>query len=192
MKACMHKRKLIVGLAFDALEADQARELRRHIESCTECRDYLAEISRLNSQLRVAEGEPGIEATEAFHQRVMRAVRAEETRSWWSAIATYPGGMRFSWRVGVPGLGALAVALVMWLTLAPHPNGRLEVSMPSPAPSSPEPDAVLPPSVANYRVAANRSLEQLDELLNQQANRRVSTRQVYTASVAALDTRLPD
>jgi hypothetical protein len=192
MNACAKKRKLIVELAMEALEPREARALRAHLESCAGCREYLAEISKLSARLKVAESGSDVEAPEAFHQRVMRVIREEEARSWWGVMATTLRGGRLSWRVAVPGVGGLAVAMVLLLILVLRPSSPPTASAPSPALVSQELEDELPPSVANYRVAANRSLDHLDEVLTQQANRRVSTRQVYTASVLALDVKLAD
>lgn len=187
MKTCGKKRKLIVELALGALEPDEAHALETHIESCAECRDYLAEVSGLSAKLRAARNETGIETSEAFHQRVMRAIRKEEELSWWATMTNALRAARPGWRAAMAGLGGLALVVAALLWLAPRPT----VPPPGPAASLARLSSVLeeelPPSVANYRIAANRSLEQLDELLTQQANRRVSAKPVYTASAKLSD-----
>ena len=192
MNVCAKKQKLIVELAMEALEPGQARELRAHIENCTGCREYLAEISSLNARLRVVATGTDIEASEAFHQRVMRTVREEEAQPWWGAMASSLRAAQLSWRVAVPALGGVAVVIAALLLLAPRPGAPPPAPVPSQARLSPRLEGELPPSVANYRIAANRSLDQLDELLTQQANRRESARPIYTASVLAMDAKLRD
>jgi hypothetical protein len=43
----------------------------------------------------------------------------------------------------------------------------------------------LPPTIANYQMVASRSLDELDELLTQQGNRRPGPSAIYTASMFA-------
>jgi anti-sigma factor RsiW len=192
MKVCTKKRKRIVELALDALESGPAQELQKHLESCAGCREYLAELSRLNNRLHVAGEGDSSEASDAFHERVMRALRDETAPSGYAAVVAWLQEARLVWRVAVAGLGGLAVAIAAWLVLAGHPGAPSTASAPAPTPVSHELGAELPPSVANYRIAANRSLEQLDDLLTQQANRHESTRLIYTASAFGTGPRFSD
>jgi len=192
MKVCTDKRKLIVELALEALEPGQALALRKHVESCAGCREYLAEISRLKTRLHVAAEENAVEASAAFHDRVLQALRGETAPSGWAAVVVWLQETRLSWRVAWAGLGGLAVAIAALLLLVEHPGGPSTASAPAATPVSPALGAELPPSVANYRNVADRSLDQLDELLTQQANRRVSARPIYRVSMLTEDARLAD
>src|SRR5205823_5908678 len=51
MKPCSNKRKLVALLAADALNANEERELRDHLETCEGCRTYLQEISNVTQKL---------------------------------------------------------------------------------------------------------------------------------------------
>src|SRR6266852_3236258 len=86
MKPCSNNRKLIAWLAVDALDDRQTRSLRAHLETCEGCRRYLAEISNVAQKLSAAAAPPDIHAAESFHQRVLGALRAEETASGWESL----------------------------------------------------------------------------------------------------------
>ncbi len=86
MKPCSRNRKLIAWLALDALEAEQARNLRAHLETCEACRCYLEEVSAVRARLAAAEPRMDIQASEAFHQKVLRRLRAEESEPVWEAV----------------------------------------------------------------------------------------------------------
>ena len=189
MKPCAKNRKRIAWLALDALDAEQARELRAHIEACEGCRRYLEETSKMTRALKEAQTTPEVEASESFHRKVARAVRAKESWSLREAVAAPFRATPLKWRAGLSVLGAMAVAIVVLSLLAPRFGTG---SLPSPAPSSaravsaPSFNSDLPPTLANYRRAANRSLEDLDELLTRQGNRNRSPVPIYRASTFAL------
>ena len=189
MKACAKNRKWIAWLAMDALEAHQARELRAHIEACEGCRRLLEETSEMTRALRKAQIPTGIEASESFHRRVARAIKAEESRSLWAAVVAPFRGAPLKWRVALPVLGAMAAAVVALSVLAPRSRTG---NVPSPVPSSaravsaPSWDSDLPPTLANYQLVANRSLEDLDELLTRQGNRNRPPAPIYRASIFPL------
>jgi anti-sigma factor RsiW len=194
MKPCAKNRKWIAWLALDALEAQQARELCAHIDACEGCRCYLEETSKMTRALKEAQTRTEIEASEAFHRRVARAIRAEESRSLWEAVAAPFRGTSLKWRAALPVLGAMAVAMVALSVLV----SRFRTgSVPSPAPSpaqavsAPSLSSDLPPTLANYRLVANQSLEDLDELLTRQGNRNRSSAPIYRALSFAL-ADLPD
>jgi hypothetical protein len=79
---------------------------------------------------------------------------------------------------------ALAIATLSILVRQP--------AVPPPAPisvqavSTPAPKSDLEPTVANYQRVANRSLDELDDLLTRQANRNPPPVPIYTASMFAL------
>jgi len=51
MKPCRSNRKRIVWLLLNALEQDEATDLRTHLQVCAGCREYHLEISRVNHSL---------------------------------------------------------------------------------------------------------------------------------------------
>jgi anti-sigma factor RsiW len=181
MKPCLSKRKLIAWLALGELDARCAQDLRAHIERCEGCRHYLAEMSAVGEKLAAAETTPEIEASESFHQGVVRRLRAEQLASPWEVLAA-----RLNWRVALPALGAAAVVIVILSLLPRQPDlvKLVQVSLPLAAPAAPQSD--LSPTVANYERAATRSLDELDELLTRQGQRRASPTPTYIASMLAL------
>jgi hypothetical protein len=189
MKPCAKNRKWIVWLALDALDARQRRELRAHIEACEGCRRYLEETSEMTQALKEAQISAEIETSEAFHRTVARAIRAGESRSLWEVVAAPFRGPPPKWRAALPVLGAMALAIVVLSVLASRSRfGRV----PSSAPSSLRAVAAaglnrdLPPTLANYQMVANQSLEDLDALLTRQGNRNRAPAPIYTASTFAL------
>jgi len=182
MKPCSTHRKLIAWLALDALDAPKARDLRAHLETCEGCRRYLEEISNVTARLIAAETEPDIHASEAFHQGVVRRFREEQAGSFLEIAVARLRAMPLNWRVILPVIGAAAVVIAAWSLFGPRLRG------PSPAPtgvqavlaSKAEPD--VSPTISNYQRIANRSLDELDELLTRQGNRNPSPTPFYTAS----------
>jgi len=182
MKPCSSNRKLIAWLAVDALDDRQTRSLRAHLETCEGCRRYLAEISNVAQKLSAAATPPDIQAAESFHQRVLGALRAEETASTRENLLARLRATLLTWRVVLPTVGATALAIVALSLVARRP------AVPVPAPTvaqavlTPNAKRNLDPTISNYRTVANRSLEQLDELLLRQGNRNPSPTPLYTAS----------
>jgi len=182
MKPCSKNRKRIAWLALDALDVQQARDLRRHLEACEGCRRYLADISGVAEKLNAAEIEAGIQASESFHQRVVGALRSEETASAWETLMAYLAGRLLHRRVVLPVIGAAVVVIAALSLFVQRPG------IPLPAPTVAQP--VLKPNLkrdfdptfSNYQMVANRSLEELDELLTRQGNRNPPPIPIYTAS----------
>jgi anti-sigma factor RsiW len=182
MKPCLRNRKRIALLALEALDAAHERDLRTHLENCPACHAYWQEMSALSGKLSSAQRPVPLEASERFHQRVVRAVRVDRP----SAMnPLFPRWTSFAWRVALPvvGIGAVMVgALFLSIrhpedlrrsTAAPHSTAATQVD--------------LEPSVANYQMMANESLDRLDELLTRQGNRNPppSPRDTGPASAAA-------
>lgn len=180
MKPCSKNRKLMAWLALDALEARKAAALREHLAHCEGCRRYWEEISKVTEGLAAAAPDSNLKAPEFFHHRVAEKLQAVESGSvlenWW-----FRGTMR-NWRVALPAIAVLGIALFVMVAPRPHPA----VAPPTPptvqgvSPSSSESD--LAPTIANYQRMANQSLEKLDELLTRQGNKRLPPAPVFTAS----------
>ena len=92
MKPCAQNRKLIAWLASNALEAQQARQLQAHLETCEGCRRYLAEISNVTERLAATESNPDIQASEVFHRKLAGRLRAAKPDSVGEILAAYFGG----------------------------------------------------------------------------------------------------
>jgi anti-sigma factor RsiW len=181
MNVCRRKRKDIALLALNAIAGEPARELRSHLETCPGCRQYLAEISNVTERIRGAGIENGIEASPTFHRKVVAALRRQEPRP--GTFATTVQTLLSRWRVSVPvSLVLLAIAAALILRPGKHqsPSSMPGDSSTGAAVSSGAPKDVEP-TISNYSAVANRSLEQFDELLTQQANKHFARFPVYTA-----------
>lgn len=187
MKPCSKNRKLIAGLALGALNAEAAATLRQHLANCDGCRCYFNGLSKVTATLSAAEMKSDIQATESFHRRVVAGVRAQEARPMGQTMREFFRATLLEWRVAVPVVCGLAVLLVLGWFLIP----RQQPEAPVPAPSSAQiasehnREADFVPTVGNYQMVANQSLESLDELLTEQANRKVPSAPLYTASALA-------
>jgi anti-sigma factor RsiW len=182
MKPCSGNRKLLVWLTLDTLDARQERDLRAHLESCEGCRRYFQEISHAAEKLAAAEIGTEIQASESFHQRVAGALRAEETRSPWDHLEANLRAILPNRRMALSMIGAAALVV-----------GALFMTVQSPTVSSPGEErtraAAAPrarqdhaPTLFNYQMVANHSLEQLDDLLTREGNRNRSPAPIYTAA----------
>lgn len=184
MKPCLRNRKLLAWLALDELDARRAGELRAHIQTCDGCRRYLEEISAVTERLAATEVRTEIEASESFHRRL--AGRLEQPASLWKSLVAQFAATRLNWRNVLPALGAAALVIAMLSILV----RQSVVSPPAPigvqAVLTPVPKSDLAPTIANYQRVANRSLDELDELLTTQANRHPPPAPIYTASMFAL------
>ena len=181
MKSCLTNRKRIAWLAVNALDAREAGDLRAHLETCEACRRYREEISNLTAQLTPADAEPEFQASESFHQKVVGALRSEETASAWETLADL-AGRRLHGRVAWPVIGAAVVVIAALFLFVQRPGIPLPAPTGAQAVLKPNVKRDLDPTISNYQMVANRSLEELDELLTRQGNRNPPPIQIYTAS----------
>ncbi len=183
MKSCSSNRKLIAWLALGELDARRAADLRAHIQTCDKCRRYLEEISSVKETLTATEPTPDLEASEPFHRRVVARLRAEQSGSLWHRLAARLGAARLGWRAALSLAGATALVIALLSVLWRQPG----VSRPAPggveAVLPPGPKNDLSPTISNYQRVANRSLDELDDLLTRQDTRRPSPTPIYTASM---------
>ena len=159
MKVCANNRKNLALLAIDALDAAEIARLQAHVASCGGCRAYLQEMEQVTENVRVAES-PEIDPSPFLHRRIRN--RLLETRP-------HPV---FPWRLLVPALAAMA--FVMFVL----PRSQ-KVALP-PALSITSVHAI-DPTVLNYQMAANQSLEKLDAILTEQGNRALTPVSTYRA-----------
>jgi len=182
MKPCSRNRKLIAWLALGALDAGRAAALRAHLALCEGCRRYWEDVSNVAGALASAQPDSDLEASEFFHHRVAERLRAVESSSVLEELAAWLSGSMLNWRVALPAITVLAIAL--WAMVAPrrHPV----VSLPAPpavqAVSASSSESDLAPTIANYQMVANQSLEKLSELLTRQGNKSLPPAPIYTAS----------
>jgi hypothetical protein len=184
MKPCSRNRQPLAWLAIGNLDIEEANALREHVVTCEGCRCYLDELAKVNAHISAAETKTDIVATASFHRRVVAAVNAEKPRFVWPAIEGFFRGTLLNWRVALPTLGGIAVVLVIGLLLnsRPQPGGQLPAPSTSQSGSTHNLNADSRPTIANYQMVANESLEKLDRLLTEQGSRKLPPAPVYTAS----------
>jgi len=184
MKPCSKNRQPLALLALGNLDTELATALREHVVTCEGCRRYLDELAKVTASISAAEMKADIVATASFHRKVVAAVNAEEPRFVWPTIGGFLRGTLLNWRIALPTVGGIAVVIVAGLLLI----SRQRPGLPLPAPSSAQGGlthnrvADFRPTIGNYRMVANESLEKLDQLLSEQGNRKLPPAPVYTAS----------
>jgi predicted anti-sigma-YlaC factor YlaD len=194
MKPCFFKRKRIAWLAIDALEPRQATELSSHLETCEGCRLYFREVSALTQSLTAAH--LATEASLAIppkRRKLSAALRPVRTFSPQSTLLAQLQASASNWKVVLPALGSVSVVflilfVISWHRSAPPGTAPLVsgIGRPTQAPVAPTINTALPPTVANYLLVANRSLDQFDDLLTKQAHQPPPPAPVYTVSILAL------
>jgi len=166
MKPCTRHRKQLAWLAAGNLESATARDLHLHLESCPGCRSYLAELSKVTGNLFQPASAPTVEASERFHRRVLAAL--EKERAGQRPVS------RIAWRpillrVALPAFAVvMALAILAVIYFHPTPQPRAE-SAPQALTRPSVIASELQPTIANYQSVANRSLDELDELVTRQA-----------------------
>ena len=180
MKRCLEYRKFIAWQAADELDARRKNALEAHLDSCEACRRYQAEMLELTGMIRTANGDAGMQASESFHRKIMTAVSAERSRSVWDFAAAWQVVFR-NWRIALPVIGVIVV-LFAAMMLARRPGIPPAVAMDMPVIPSPVEQDDLDPTLVNYQMAAGLTLDQLNELLNKQADKSPPPAPIYTVS----------
>jgi hypothetical protein len=166
MKVCAKNREAVAMLAIGALEAREAEALRAHAASCAGCRGYLAEMMGVVENVRAAQAPQEGEHALFLHRRVRQALRQAAPRP------------NFSWRLVIPTVCVLLLLMVILPRRDPISPAR---------PSAPQahqggtPVKSLDPTILNYQMAANQSLEKLDAVLTEQGKRTAPASPVYRA-----------
>lgn len=184
MKPCAKNHKLIALLALDELGREPASELRAHLEVCEGCRRYYGEISSVTDKLSTLET-TDIRTSAAFHRRVVSALKAQRPVREESLFLRFLLSLRnrpVAWAIS----GAIAVLIAALVIFSPAPRapapGPVIANIVPPGGFS----ADLAPTIANYQMVANRSLDKLDDLLTRQGNLNPPPAPIYTASDFAL------
>jgi hypothetical protein len=150
MKVCERNRKSLAWLAVGCLDDAEAEALRAHVGQCAGCRGYLEELTTVAGQLRAAEAARELRPSPFLHRRVTHALR-EQRR-----------GFGFRWGLLIPVAGLAALVISLFLGQSPAPR----VSLPKPTAAAAR---ELAPTILNYQIAANESLDKLDAILAEQA-----------------------
>jgi hypothetical protein len=182
MKPCIKNRKSIAWLALGALEAEHEPALRAHLKKCVGCREYFAEISRLTSSLETAETKTDLEPSPSFHRALTVRLKAPgKPENAWTWATTVARALFVNWRIALPVTGAFALLLGLSLGSLRH-RETLSTLHSSQASFRAEMATYLSPTIANYQLLADHSLDKLDELLTQQGLRNLPEAPLYTAS----------
>jgi hypothetical protein len=185
MKVCSNNRESLALLTLHDLEPMREHELRAHLESCEGCRSYFQQISNVTQTLDSIELNPQIDASERFHRKLVSRLKAEEPKPFSALFLGYFQNIR--WNLGgasaLLGVAVLAIVIALWTNKTPinyqPPTPKVSVLPAKPVKPS---HIALEPSMSNYQMVANRSPEQLDQLLTVQAHQSGSGDAVYTAS----------
>jgi len=159
MKVCANNRKALALLAIDALDAPEAELLRAHVASCAGCCGYLQEIELMAENIRTAET-PEIDPSAFLHRRVRNRLLEARPRP------------VFPWKLLIPAMAAMVFVLFVFPRSHNDP------------PPAPPPIAVvqqIDPTALNYQMAANQSLEKLDDILAKQGSRSLPAIPIYRA-----------
>ncbi len=179
MKPCPNKRKLIAWLAMGALEDREAAALRDHLAHCDGCRRYWQEFSNMATALASAAPNSDVKASETFYRRVANRLRESEPQPLLSTLAVWLRASLPSWRVALPVIGLLILGAFVAVALRQHHTSSLPSSQSLADPAAKNDPA---PTLANYRMAACQSVDQLSELLSRQGNRPLPPAPVFTVS----------
>lgn len=182
MKPCSKNRKLIAWLALDALGARKAAALRDHLALCEGCRRYWEEMSNVAEGLASAAPDSNLEASEFFHHRVAEKLQAVESSSVLENLAAWLRGTMLNWRVALPAIAVLVIALFAMVAPRHHPGRSVQAPLTVQVVSASSSESDLAPTIANYQMVANQSLEKLSELLTKQGNKSLPPAPVYTIS----------
>jgi len=174
MKSCRTNHQDIVLLAAGELEPGKAQQLRAHAKTCPACARYLQEMSAISDTLQTAAAEPDLETSPAFHSSVLRGLRSREQPSAWSWFEQLSGTEK--WALAAACLAAVLMLLsAVFLKTSYTPPGNIANNNVA---RHVEPE--LAPTLSNYQIVANRSLEEFDGLLTRQANRGLPHTRLYT------------
>jgi hypothetical protein len=186
MKACEKNRRTIAWLAVGALDAREVAALRAHMTGCEGCRKYFEEVSGVTNKLGAAAPEVDAQTPAHFHRELMERLRAEERVSAWDELLAGLGRTALNWRVAVPAMMVLLLAVLLVLSRRPAAMASSVKAPTAPIASATVVDDPAP-TAANYQIAAAQSLSKLDDLLTRQGNESLPPAPVYRASM-----RLPD
>ena len=137
---CEQIKPALMEYLLEESSAEERKEMARHLQSCDNCSQEMAELKQTMALL--VRGE----ASEEIPRRIRLA--AEPTRvptGRWGAFWRYPAGMAFAGA----GLLCLAVALLaLFRTTISYQNGNFQIAFGAPAVSSGAPAVGATPAAA--------------------------------------------
>jgi anti-sigma factor RsiW len=187
MKPCRRHQKSLALLAASALETETAAEVRAHLAQCPACQEHFKAMESLcHAHVEGGQSLPRAELAPHFYSRLSCRIRQCE-RSQWPGLL----GARSAWRIRLAAALALLVLLASLLLVMRRSSQPGEVAVQRDLPTtSAESGAATEPKLITYRLAANRSLEDLDELLARDARKPIPIPSAHRAGDALLDVGL--
>lgn len=156
-------REAVALLASSALGPVESTRVHQHLEECPACQDCFIHLSALcDSHSSAAKELPEADAVPRVYRRVASAIRASSHPASKPVLETWIS--RWIRPAGAAGVVLLLVAVGLMIPRQPQPSVRLAVQ---PIPKSPPPTVSNHPAprLITYRLALNRSTEELDRLL---------------------------
>jgi hypothetical protein len=135
-------------------------------------------MSAVSETLLIAATQPDLEASGSFHPAVLRALRSREPAAGWGWFEQLTSTEKWGLAAASLAVG-LTVLSVVFFRLSHPPSPAIPQNKLA---NHVEPE--LAPTLSNYQIVANRSLEKFDELLTRQANRGLPPAPLYTPSAA--------
>ena len=175
MKPSPCDREAVALLACSSLDPVEAALVRQHLGECPACRDCFIQLSALCDSHSTAAGKlPEAEAEPRLYRHVASAIRASSHSTLKLVLETWiPRWIR---PAGAAVVMLLLVAGGLMMPRQPQPSVRLAVQ---PIPKSQPPTVSIHPAprliTHAYRLALNRSTEELDRLLSDEGRRSPGT-----------------
>lgn len=179
MKSCRTNRQDVVLLAAGELEPGKVEQLRAHAKTCPACARYLQEMSAISEALQTVAIEPDLEPSRSFHSTVLQGLRSREQASAWSWFEQLTSAEK--WGLAAACLAAVLMLLSALFLRTSHGPTRDVANNNVARHAEPE----LAPTLSNYQIVANRSLDEFDGLLTRQANRGLPHTRLYTPASAS-------
>jgi predicted anti-sigma-YlaC factor YlaD len=184
MKTDPCDREAVALLACAGLDAEAAKTITRHLAACPACQGYFAELSALaDSHRDAARSLPAAELSPRLRARIATAVRHDPRRG--AEEAPLPALHR-PWMLAAAAvvIGLLLVGGGRLLFHRPQPP-TLAVSKAATPLASTDSDSAPDSKWKSYRLALNRSPEELERLLSQEAGHSSATPSLSLRSAAA-------
>jgi len=170
MKPCTKKKPLLVWLALGELNAEDACQLKLHLDLCPACQEYFKEVALLCRQHQDgAEMLPPAQVSESFHGALRARIEAAQARpailKGLEAFLRQLAGLTLP-QTAAASLGLVVASVWLWISLqTPKPQRQAQAQA-----SIQHAATALPPTLATYRMIANTSLDAFDDLLVRQAD----------------------
>jgi len=182
-------RQSVALLTCESLPTEAAAELRQHLQQCAACREYFRELSAVcGAHASAARSLPAAETSARLHRRVAAGIRARPRSAWREFFAANrPLGLNLA-----GAAVALGLLLLLGLIWSRHSTPPVRVTVSSAPTPQAEPESFpTGSSLMAYRLALNRSSEDLDRLLTREAARPANNSAAsFRSDLARLDAGL--